>query len=265
MRRMAENLLEVRNMSKTFGGFVANDDLSIDVPRGGIVGLIGPNGSGKTTVINSIVGSHPIDRGSVRFDGREISGLKAPQIARLGLLRTFQYPRVYEQMTCLQNIEVSAPRNASRRGFMWGRPPDEEEQRAREILSFVGLNAISHLQAGSLSFGQRKLLEFAMALTNEPRILLLDEPAAGIDPRMVHEVIERIQSARVSRHVSFLIVEHDLRVIAELADQVYCLVGGRVCATGTPDEIRADKRVLEVYLGSSPGRNLHLKRPGQDA
>jgi len=191
---------------------VANDDVSLTVPEGAIVGLIGPNGSGKTTLFNSIVGYHAIDAGSIRFAGRELSRLRVPQIARLGLMRTFQQTRVYGRMTCLRNMLASIP--AAKAGFLsmfWKFPPELVE-RAEELLRFVGLNEKRHLDAGDLSFGQQKLLELAMALMAEPRLLLLDEPTANLDGAAREQVIALIPTM-VEAGSSIVIACHDRDLI----------------------------------------------------
>src|SRR5699024_10074834 len=156
--------LSVQDVTKTFGGVVANEGVSLSVPQGSIVGLIGPNGSGKTTLFNSIVGYHPIDSGSITFEDQEISRLRVPNIARLGLLRTFQQTRIYGKMTCVQNMEASVPSRREGLLGMFGQPLPETREYAHELLQFVGLYGKRDLAAGDLSFGQQKLLEFAMAL-----------------------------------------------------------------------------------------------------
>jgi len=175
-------IIEVSGVSKSFGGVRANADISMSVEKGGITGLIGPNGSGKTTLFNSIVGYHPIDSGSIRFANREISGMAVPEIARLGLLRTFQQTRIYGAMNCVENMLVSLPHRKMSIRDAFRRNSTEDRERAETLLEFVGLYRKRLLRAGSLSFGQQKLLEFAMALMNEPEALLLDEPTAGIIP-----------------------------------------------------------------------------------
>ena len=246
---MADNLLEVRNLTKAFGGVIANDAISIAVPRGSIAGLIGPNGSGKTTLFASIVGYHPIDGGSVRFDGRDVARLGVPQIARLGLVRTFQQPEVYGGMTCLQNMQVSVPQADGGARAMLARIP-RAGGKAHELLDFVGLYEKRGLMAAELSFGERKLLEFAMALMNDPKMLLLDEPTAGVNPRLVDGVVERLRHANASFGVTLLVIEHNLRVVMDLAASVYCLAHGQLLAKGTPGQIRSDPRVIEAYLGT---------------
>ena len=243
-------ILEVSNASKAFGGVIANHDISLSVPEGRIIGLIGPNGSGKTTLFNSIVGYHPIDAGEIRFEGREISHLRVPQIARLGLLRTFQQTRVYAKMTCLQNMEISVSQD--REGFadMIARSKPEVVGKSEALLEFVGLFAKRRLRAGDLSFGQQKLLEFAMALMNGPKLLLLDEPTAGINPTLINGLIDRLKRANADLGITLLVIEHNMRVIMNLAEHIYCLAHGELLADGPPEAIRDDQRVIDAYLGA---------------
>ena len=242
-------ILEVTGVSKSFGGVVANSDISLIVPTGKIIGLIGPNGSGKTTLFNSIVGYHPIDRGSIKFEGSEISKLRVPEIARKGLLRTFQQTRIYGKMSCMENMETSVPHVHEDLRTMFTRFPAEVTEKAESLLEFVGLYAKRHLRAGELSFGQQKLLEFAMALMNQPRMLLLDEPTAGINPTLINSLIDRLKRANSEIRITLLVIEHNMRVIMNLAEHIYCLAHGELLADGPPDEIREDQRVIEAYLG----------------
>lgn len=245
------NVIEVRGVSKAYGGVQANVDVSIDVPDGGITGLIGPNGSGKTTLFNSIVGYHPIDSGSIRFQGREISALRVPQIARLGLLRTFQQTRIYAKMNCLENMQISVShREETARGMFAPRDRGEIVERAEGLLEFVGLYAKRRLVSGDLSFGQQKLLEFAMALMNQPKVLLLDEPTAGINPTLINGLIDRLKRANQELGVTLFVIEHNMRVIMNLAERISCLAHGQLLATGTPEEIQNDPRVVDAYLGA---------------
>jgi branched-chain amino acid transport system ATP-binding protein len=243
-------MLKVERTSKSFGGVVANADVSIQVESGAVVGVIGPNGSGKTTLFNSIVGYHPIDGGSIMFQGREISKLRVPQIARLGLLRTFQQTRVYGGMTCVQNMLISRSMRSQSFFSLFARQTGEGVERAEELLEFVGLYDKRHLMAGDLSFGQQKLLEFAMALINEPDMLMLDEPTAGINPTLINGLIDRLVRANAELGITLLVIEHNMRVIMNLAQTIYCLAHGQVLAEGTPDEIRDDQRVVDAYLGA---------------
>jgi branched-chain amino acid transport system ATP-binding protein len=243
--------LTVNEVTKAFGGVVANQNVSLSVPQGSIVGLIGPNGSGKTTLFNSIVGYHAVDSGSITFEGQEISKLRVPQIARLGLLRTFQQTRVYANMTCVQNMEASVSCRDEGIFGMLGRSDAETRDYANELLQFVGLYSKRNLDAGSLSFGQQKLLEFAMALMNEPSMLLLDEPTAGINPTLINGLIDRLRRANAELGITLLVIEHNMRVIMNLAERIYCLAHGQMLAEGTPDDIRNDQRVIDAYLGAN--------------
>lgn len=242
--------LVVENASKRFGGVVANDAISLEVPKGGIVGLIGPNGSGKTTLFNSIVGYHAVDSGSIRFEGREITTLRVPQIARLGLIRTFQQTRIWGKMTCVQNM-AACDGEAGRGLFAMLRPVSgETKDHAEALLEFCGLHSKRHLRAGDLSFGQQKLLEFAMALMAKPSMLLLDEPTAGINPTLINGLIERLKRANQDLGITLLVIEHNMRVIMNLAQHIYCLAHGELLAAGTPEEVRNDRRVVDAYLGA---------------
>ena len=243
-------LIEVENVSKSFGGVVANKKISISVPEGKITGLIGPNGSGKTTLFNSIVGYHPIDSGSIRFKGQEISKLRVQQIARLGMLRTFQQTRIYAKMNCVNNMLISVPhRNATFTDMF--RPYSKENlERAEHMLEFVGLYQKRKLPSGDLSFGQQKLLEFAMALMNQPELLLLDEPTAGINPTLINGLIDRLKRANTEFGITLFVIEHNMRVVMNLADSIYCLAHGELLAHGTPDQIQNDQNVIDAYLGA---------------
>ncbi|MEL6298790.1 MAG: ABC transporter ATP-binding protein [Pseudomonadota bacterium] len=244
------NIIEVDTVTKTFGGVVANKDISIRVKEGGITGLIGPNGSGKTTLFNSIVGYHPIDAGSIRFEGDEISKKRVPEIARLGLLRTFQQTRIYGAMNCVENMLISIPHRKMRTIDMFQTNTESDQEKAERLLDFVGLYEKRYLRSGSLSFGQQKLLEFAMALMNEPRVLLLDEPTAGINPTLINGLIDRLKRANTEFGITLLVIEHNMRVIMNMASDIYCLAHGQLLAEGTPDEIQNDQRVIDAYLGA---------------
>lgn len=247
---MSDAIIELTNVSKSFGGVVANHNVSLTVPRGRITGLIGPNGSGKTTLFNSIVGYHPIDSGSIRFEGQEISQLRVQEIARLGLLRTFQTTRIYGKMSCLQNMQISIPHRKASFFDMFAYEQTDVIERAEQLLAFVGLYEKRFLRAGSLSFGQQKLLEFAMALMNEPTVLLLDEPTAGINPTLINGLIDRLKRANAEFGITMLIIEHNMRVIMNMASKIYCLAHGEMLAAGLPEEIQGNQNVIDAYLGA---------------
>ena len=247
---MSGTMLAVEAVSKRFGGVVANQAISISVDEGEIVGLIGPNGSGKTTLFNSIVGFHPIDSGSISFEGREISKLRVPDIARLGMLRTFQQTRIYGRMSCMENMRISVPHQQESLRTILARFPREVDEKAESLLEFVGLYTKRYLLAGDLSFGQQKLLEFAMALMNEPKMLLLDEPTAGINPTLINGLIERLRQVNAELGITLLVIEHNMRVIMNLAERIYCLAHGELLAEGTPDALQNDQRVIDAYLGA---------------
>lgn len=243
-------MLEVSGVSKSFGGVVANRDISLTVPEGSVIGLIGPNGSGKTTLFSSIVGYHPIDGGSIRFEGEELSHLRVAEIARRGLLRTFQQTRIYGEMTCTENMVISANLRSAGIRDLFRRYSRGLEERSDELLEFVGLYAKRRLRAGSLSFGQQKLLELAMALMNEPRMLMLDEPTAGINPTLINGLIDRLKRANAELGVTLFVIEHNMRVVMNLVEHIYCLAHGEMLADGAPEDIRNDQRVLDAYLGA---------------
>jgi len=246
-----KRLLQIRDVTKSFGGVVANDSVSLDVPKGAIVGLIGPNGSGKTTLFNAIAGAFPIDRGSIRFKGNELSTKLTAEIARAGLIRTFQQPRIFGRMTALDNMLLSA--SIRQAGFfdLLKSAPAKDLKRAADLLDFVGLADKRELEAGSLSYGQQKLLELAMALMNDPELLLLDEPTAGINPVLIDSLIDRLKAANNERGLTLLVIEHNMPVIMGLAERIYCLAHGRLLAYGTPKQIRNNKCVVDAYLGAA--------------
>ena len=189
-------------------------------PRGKITGLIGPNGSGKTTLFNSIVGYHPIDAGSIKFKGQEIQGPSRAGDRPPGpMVRTFQQTRIYRQMNCIDNMLISVPHPRMGWGDMFGSQSSEEMERAEHLLEFVGLYRKRLLAAGDLSFGQQKLLEFAMALMNEPEVLLLDEPTAGINPTLINGLIDRLKRANTDFGITLFVIEHNMRVIMNMADR----------------------------------------------
>ena len=243
-------VLSVDQVYKYFGGVRANENISMQVEQGSIVGLIGPNGSGKTTLFNSIVGTHPIDKGSIKFENKEVSTLPIPVIAKLGLLRTFQQTRIYGKLNCIDNMRISAKPSKDNLFSVFSTIPVELSDKAENLLNFVGLYQKRKLRAGDLSFGQQKLLELAMALMNEPKMLLLDEPTAGINPTLINGIIDRLIKVNKEFGITLLVIEHNMRVIMSLAQKIFCLAHGELIAEGSPEKIKNDKRVIDAYLGA---------------
>ena len=244
------SILEVKLVYKYFGGVKAYEDISLSVEQGSIVGLIGPNGSGKTTLFNSIVGTHPIDKGSIKFEGKEVSELPVPIVAKLGLLRTFQQTRIYGKLNCIENMLISNKSQEKGLLSVFSKIPPELTDKSENLLKFVGLYQKRKLRAGDLSFGQQKLLELAMALMNEPKMLLLDEPTAGINPTLINGIIDRLIKVNKEFGITLLVIEHNMRVIMQLAQKIFCLAHGEMLAEGTPEQIKNDKRVIDAYLGA---------------
>ncbi len=243
-------ILEVNQVYKYFGGVRANENISLTVEEGSIVGLIGPNGSGKTTLFNSIVGTHPIDKGNIKFKDIEVSQLPVPAVAKLGLLRTFQQTRIYGKLNCIQNMLISSKPEKDTIFNVFVKIPEDLTAKAENLLKFVGLHQKRKLRAGELSFGQQKLLELAMALMNEPKMLLLDEPTAGINPTLINGIIDRLIKVNKEFGITLLVIEHNMRVIMSLARKIFCLAHGQMLAEGTPDQIKNNKHVIDAYLGA---------------
>ena len=195
------------------------------------------------------MGYHPIDNGSIEFDGKEISHLLVGDIARLGMLRTFQQTKIYGLMNCVDNMQISVSHRSDSKDGMFASRKGEIKERAEHLLEFVGLYSKRNLISGDLSFGQQKLLELAMALMNEPKVLLLDEPTAGINPTLINGLIDRLARANEELGITLCVIEHNMRVIMNLASHIYCLSNGKMLAEGKPVELQNDQRVIDAYLG----------------
>jgi neutral amino acid transport system ATP-binding protein len=255
---VSEPILAVREVIRAFDGLRAVDGASFDVEQGSITALIGPNGAGKSTLFNVVSGFLSADRGTVRFEGRRIDRAASHRIARRGLVRTFQVPRALTRLSVLDNVLLAARDHPGERltGLLL-RPARTRarerhaHRRARELLELFGLERHARDYAGVLSGGQRKLLDFARVLMAEPRLVLLDEPMAGVNPVLGRQLLEHVLQLRAQGGMTFLFVEHDLDVVMEASDRVIVMNEGRVIASGTPAEVRSDKRVVDAYLGAA--------------
>ena len=242
-------LLEAKDISRAFGGLRALNDCSLSVERGSITGLIGPNGSGKTTLFNVITGYVKADAGTVGFDGRDITNARPNVVFARGIGRTFQLTRIFSRISVVENMLVATQRDESwLRGLTRSKSSKSELEAAMEWLDFVGLSKLANLQAGSLSYGQRKLLELAYVLVADPDVILLDEPAGGVNLTLINEISEKIRTLNKSGK-TFLIVEHNMEFVMNLCDSVTVMHQGRALVTGAPDEVRRNPLVLDAYLG----------------
>ncbi len=249
-------MITIDQVSRHFGGIRAVDDCSFNIQAGSITGLIGPNGAGKTTLFGMLAGFIKPTAGRILLDGRNVAGFAPHRLFHLGLVRTFQIPHEFAEMTTLENLMVVPPRQAGERvgqaWVRWGRVRDQERAvraRAEEVLAFLNLTAVRDERAGRLSGGQKKLLELGRTMMTDARVVLLDEPGAGVNRTLLAEITRAIQALNVKRGYTFCIIEHDMDMIAELCHPVVVMAQGRVLASGSMTEIRKDPRVVEAYLG----------------
>lgn len=255
---MSERVLDVKNIVLRFGGLIAVNNLTFSIDKGQIVGLIGPNGAGKTSAFNVISGFYKPTEGYVEFMGSRLTGLVPHEVCKLGVSRTFQNIRLFQNETVLENVMVGSWVRQKSPWWMSLMPPlfpgfmkEEQEIRARslELLERLGLGAQADEQASSLPYGAQRRLEIARALATEPRFLLLDEPAAGMNPQESEELLRFIRRLRDDFKLTILLIEHDMKVVMNVCEYIHVLDHGIQIANGTPDEIRSNAKVIEAYLG----------------
>ena len=243
------SILEVRGLTKTFGALLASDGVELEVREGETHAIIGPNGAGKTTLIGQLAGELRPDRGEVRFAGEDVTALPAPARARKGLARSFQITSIYPDFTALENVMLAVQAHSGHSFRFWGKARGESALRApaEKLLDQVGLGARAGAQAGSLAHGEQRALELAMALAGDPRLLLLDEPVAGMGAEETLRMIAFLSTLKGGKTI--ILVEHDMDAVFSLADRISVLVYGRIIASGRPAEIRANPEVRRAYLG----------------
>ena len=248
-------MLTVDALKKSFGGLNVVDGCSLNVERGEIVGLIGPNGAGKTTLFNLVVGGLTPDGGDVFLNRRRITGWPSHRVGASGLLRTFQIPQLFEDLSVIENLLVARPNQSGERFWnVWIRfPRIHAEEAANEdlawsMLDFLSMTAVANDLASSLSGGQKKLLELGRALMAKPLLVLLDEPVAGVNPVLAEQIASRVRKLRADGY-TFLIIEHNMEFIMGLADRLYVMANGRILREGSPADVRTDRAVLDAYLG----------------
>ena len=254
----AEPILSVHDICKSFGGVRAVDGCSFDIRKGSITGLIGPNGAGKTTLFNIVAGFFRPDSGRIVLEGEDVTGMAPHRLFRRGMIRTFQIPHEFQRLTVLDNLMlVPAGRsgeNIVASWFQWSRVCGEERrvrEKADEVLDFLQLTHVRDEFAGNLSGGQKKLLELGRTMMTDARVVLLDEPGAGVNPTLMIKLVADIRRLNEERGYTFCIIEHDMDLIAELCDPVVVMAEGKVLMQGSMAEVRRDERVIEAYFGGS--------------
>jgi branched-chain amino acid transport system ATP-binding protein len=270
------NLLSAQNVTKVFGGLVAVEDVTFEVPERGIVSIIGPNGAGKTTFFNMLTGLYRPTYGRISFDGRNVTGRRPDLIMKDGMARTFQNIRLFGTMTALENVMVG--QNARMRAGLFGsifrvpkvkREERAVEEKARETLAYVGIAESQFEQMSvNLSYGDQRRLEIARALSSDPKLLLLDEPTAGMNPQESAALTTFMRKVRDERGLTILLIEHDMQVIMEVSEYITVLDHGQKIAEGTPEEVRTNERVVEAYLGKQGEKEAEAgaarREPGQE-
>ena len=261
-------LLSVQRVTKVFGGLTAVDNVNLDIPERSITSLIGPNGAGKTTLFNCLTGLHRPEIGEILFDGGSLIGLRPDEITDRGVARTYQNIRLFGRMTALENVLVGQHLrlHASHWSAVLRTPRQQEEERAaretaRDLLEFVGLPGREEVVAANLPYGDQRLLEVARALGSLPRLLLLDEPAAGMNPSETDRMMELVHRLRDEKAITVFLIEHDMKVVMSISESVAVLDYGEKIAEGTPEEVRSNARVIEAYLG--PEVEVH-EAPGPE-
>jgi len=244
-------LLEVRELKKSFGGVCAVDGVSFEVNEGEMLGIIGPNGSGKSTLFNCILGQIKPSSGDVRLDGRPITGMRPCDLNRLGVGRTFQLLQVFPRLSVRENLILAGQEH---QGSMGSRLLGERDAglgaAANRMIEFFRLSQVAKAKAGSLSYGQQKLLDAAMAFMAGPRLVLLDEPAGGVNPTMLGDLRERLRAINAAQKATFVVIEHNMEFVMSLCTRILVLAEGRIIAEGSPEAVRNDARVIEAYFGN---------------
>lgn len=253
---MSENLLEARNITMQFGGLKAVDNLSFSIARGELMGLIGPNGAGKTTVFNMLTGVYTPTSGEVFFDGQVTNGLKPYQISHLGMTRTFQNIRLFKELSVLQNVMIAGGQHINYgllKSVLKTNSYSQEEkdltEKSLKLLSIFGLEKKAHDEASSLPYGEQRKLEIIRALATDPKLICLDEPAAGMNHNETHNLMETISQIRKNFNLTVLLIEHDMKLVMGICEKILVLDHGCKIEEGNPDKIKSSQKVIEAYLG----------------